>query len=224
MRDVAAPAPEAAPDLEDRTAEEVLAYLAERFHPRLYVACSFQKEASVIMDMLLRIQPDARFFTLDTGVLFPQTYGVWRRLEERYGIRVDAYRGPSLERQAAEHGDALWSRDPDACCEIRKVGPLEQALSGVDAWVSGLRREQSPTRAGTPKLHWDERHGLWKANPLADWSERDVWAYIARHDIPYNDLHDRGYASIGCTHCTKPGGGRDGRWAGRDKTECGLHA
>ena len=213
-----------APNLEERTAEEVLAYMAERFHPRLYVACSFQKEASVIMDMLLRIQPAARFFTLDTGVLFPQTYGAWRRLEERYGIRVDAYRGPSLERQAAEHGDALWSRDPDACCEIRKVGPLEQALSGVDAWISGLRREQSPTRAGTPKLHWDERHGLWKANPLADWSERDVWAYIARHDVPYNDLHDRGYASIGCTHCTKPGGGRDGRWAGRDKTECGLHA
>ena len=212
------------PNLEERSAEEVLAYMVERFHPRLYVACSFQKEASVIMDMLLRIQPDARFFTLDTGVLFPETYATWRALEERYGISVDVYQGMSLARQAERHGDRLWERDPDACCGIRKVAPLDEALGGVEAWVAGLRRDQSPARKETPKLLWDERHGLWKANPLADWSERDVWSYLAKHDVPYNPLHDRGYASIGCTHCTRPAEGREGRWAGSGKSECGLHA
>jgi phosphoadenosine phosphosulfate reductase len=212
------------PDLERSSAEDVLAYAVDRFHPRLSVACSFQKEASVIMDMLLRIEPEARFFTLDTGVLFEETYATRRALEERYGIEVEVYSGISLEEQARRHGDALWERDPDACCAIRKVSPLEEALSGVDAWIAGVRRDQSPYRAATEKLHWDEKHGLWKVNPLADWSERDVWDYLARHDVPYNPLHDRGYASIGCTHCTKPGDGRDGRWAGHDKIDCGMHA
>ena len=211
------------PDLEDRTAEEILEYMVERFHPRLYVACSFQKEASVILDMLVKIEPEARFFVLDTGVLFQETYKTWKTIEERYGIEIDVYKGMSLERQAEVHGDELWNNDPDKCCDIRKVKPMDQALSKVDAWVAGLRREQSPSRADTPKLHWDDKHGLWKANPLADWSEREVWDYILRHDVPYNELHDRGYASIGCTHCTSPSGGRDGRWAGTDKIECGLH-
>jgi phosphoadenosine phosphosulfate reductase len=213
-----------APDLEHASAEEVLAYAVERFHPRLFVACSFQKEASVIMDMLVRIEPEARFFTLDTGVLFQETHDTWRALEQRYGIEVEVFKGISLEEQARRHGDELWNTDPDACCAIRKVSPLEQALSEVDAWVAGVRRDQSPTRAHTQKIHWDEKHGLWKFNPLADWSEREVWDYLARHDIPYNTLHDRGYASIGCTHCTKPGDGRDGRWAGHDKTDCGMHS
>lgn len=213
----------AGPDLEALSAEEVLAHMVERFHPRLYVACSFQKEASVIMDMLLRIEPEARFFTLDTGVLFPETYATWRALEERYGVKVDVYQGLSLARQADLHGEALWARDPDACCAIRKVAPITEALSEVDGWISGLRRDQSPERAGTPKLTYDERHERWKANPLADWSERDVWAYVERHDVPHNPLHDRGYASIGCTHCTLPAAGREGRWAASDKTECGLH-
>jgi phosphoadenosine phosphosulfate reductase len=215
---------EAAPDLEQRSAEEVLEHLVERFHPRMYVACSFQKEASVIMDMLLRIEPSARFFTLDTGVLFPETYETWRALEQRYDVKVDVYQGITLARQAELHGDELWKREPDACCNIRKVSPLKEALSDVDAWVSGLRRDQSPLRSDTPKLHWDEKHGLWKGNPLADWSERDVWRYVAEHDVPYNLLHDRGYSSIGCTHCTKPGAGREGRWAQVDKVECGIHA
>jgi phosphoadenosine phosphosulfate reductase len=212
------------PDLDNASAEDVLTYAAERFHPRLLVACSFQKEASVIMDMLLRIEPEARFFTLDTGVLFEQTYETWRALERRYGIEVEVYRGISLEEQARRHGDELWARDPDACCGIRKVTPLQQALSGVDAWVAGVRRDQSPTRAHTQKLHWDEKHGLWKVNPLADWTEREVWDYLDRNNVPYNPLHDRGYASIGCTHCTTPGDGRDGRWAGHDKIDCGMHA
>ncbi|TML81279.1 MAG: phosphoadenylyl-sulfate reductase [Actinobacteria bacterium] len=193
------------PDLEPATAEEVLAYAAERFHPRLFVACSFQKEASVIMDMLLRIEPEARFFTLDTGVLFEETYETWRAVERHYDVRIEVFKGISLEEQARRHGDELWARDPDACCGIRKVSPLEQALSEVDAWVAGVRRDQSPLRATTPKFHWDEKHDLWKVNPLADWSDGDVWDYIAANGIPYNPLHDRGYASIGCTHCTKPG-------------------
>ena len=210
-------------DLEHASAEEVLAHVVEQFHPRLYVACSFQKEASVIMDMLVRIEPRARFFTLDTGFLFDETRSTWRALEERYGITVEASKGMSVEEQARLHGDELWKRDPDACCGIRKVVPLRERLSTVDAWVTGLRRDQSPSRANTAKMHWDAKHGLWKANPLADWTDRDVWSYIAENGVPYNPLHDQGYASIGCTHCTAPSDGRDGRWAGTGKLECGLH-
>ena len=203
-------------DLESLSAQEVLAHVVDEHHPRLSVACSFQKEASVILDMLLAIEPAARVFTLDTGVLFPETYETWRRIEERYGIEIDVYRGEWI--------DGLWQRDPDACCGMRKVGPLERALSDVDAWITGLRRDQSSARSSTPKLGPDEGHpGKFKCAPLADWSDEDVWRYIAEHDVPYHPLHDRGYASIGCTHCTSPGGGREGRWAGTDKIECGLH-
>lgn len=214
---------EAPPDLEGAGAEEILAYAVERFHPGLYVAASFQKETAVLMDMVLALEPEARFFTLDTGVLFPETYAAWREAERRYGVEVDVFHGMSLARQAALEGDELWERDPDRCCSIRKVSPLREALAGVDAWVSGIRREQSPTRSAAPKIHWDARHAVWKLNPLADWSEQDVWDYISARDIPYNELHDRGYGSIGCTHCTRPGNGRAGRWAGFNKTECGLH-
>ena len=211
------------PNVEHMSAEEVLGYMAGRFHPRLYVACSFQKEASVIMDMLVKIEPDARFFTLDTGLLFPETYETWKQLEDRYGVQIEVYEGISVARQKQLYGDELWKRDPDACCGVRKVSPLKRALSEVDGWITGLRREQSPERGDTPKLGWDEKHGLWKASPLADWTEKDVWSYIMENDVPYNDLHDRGYSSIGCTHCTRPGNGRDGRWSQTDKVECGLH-
>ena len=212
-----------APDLEHASAEEVLAHVVRQFHPRLYVACSFQKEASVIMDMLVKIEPAARFFTLDTGFLFDETVSTWRELERHYGITVEAAAGISPAEQARLHGDELWKRDPDACCGIRKVVPLRERLASVDAWVAGLRRDQSPSRATTPKVHWDAKHGLWKANPLADWTDRDVWRYIADHGVPYNPLHDQGYASIGCTHCTAPSDGRDGRWSGSGKVECGMH-
>jgi phosphoadenosine phosphosulfate reductase len=212
-----------APDVEHLSAEQVLEHVVDRFHPRLYVACSFQKEASVIMDMLVKIEPSTRFFTLDTGFLFEETKSTWRALEERYGITVEAAAGMTVEEQARQHGDELWKRDPDACCGIRKVVPMRERLASVDAWVAGLRRDQSPSRASTPKLHWDEKHGLWKANPLADWSERDVWNYIAANDVPYNPLHDQGYSSIGCTHCTLPSQDRAGRWAGTGKLECGIH-
>jgi phosphoadenosine phosphosulfate reductase len=216
-------APVTVPDLEALDARGVLEHVVERFHPSLVVACSFQKEASVILDLILQVEPSARIFTLDTHVLFPETYETWKRVEERYGIEVEVFQGPSLGRQAATHGDELWKRQPDACCDLRKVRPLTRALAGSEAWVAGVRRDQSSARATTPKLAWDRRHGLWKANPLADWTERDVWRYIVEHDLPYNTLHDQGYESIGCTHCTRPGAGRDGRWAGTAKDECGLH-
>ncbi len=205
-------------------AQELVGWLADRFHPNVALACSFQKEESVLLDMLLAAEPRARVFALDTHVLFPETYALWRELEKRYSMRIEVYEGPSLGRQAAIHGDALWGRNPDLCCAIRKVEPLGRALAGLDCWITGIRREQSPTRAGAPKLGWDETHELWKANPLADWTEEDVWAYVRERDLPYNALHDRGYASIGCTHCTRPGRGRQGRWSGQGKTECGLHA
>ncbi len=204
-----------APDLEVLDAEQVLEHAVREHHPRLVVACSFQKEATVIVDLILAIEPQARILTLDTGVLFGETYETWRRVEARYGIEIEAHRG--------ERVDGLWSRDPDACCGMRKVEPLEQALAGCDAWITGLRRDQSELRASTPKVGWDLRHGLWKYAPLAGWSDKDVWRYIAEHDVPYNPLHDEGYDSIGCTPCTVPGSGRDGRWTGTGKLECGLH-
>jgi phosphoadenosine phosphosulfate reductase len=210
-------------EAEHLPARELIASVLERFHPRVALACSFQKEESVLLDMLHEVEPAARIFALDTHVLFPETYKVWREVEKRYGVQVEVFEGPSLGRQAAVHGDALWARKPDLCCAIRKVEPLGRALGGLDCWITGMRREQSPTRTTAPKLGWDERHELWKASPLADWTDDDVWAYVRERELPYNELHDRGYASIGCTHCTKPGTGREGRWSGMEKAECGLH-
>ena len=210
-------------DWEAMQAPEILGALLEAFPGRVSLACSFQEEESVLLDMLYRVAPDARVFALDTHVLFPETYELWREVERRYGTKIEVYEGPSLARQAELHGDRLWERKPDLCCAIRKVEPLNRALGGLDAWITGVRRDQAPTRANTPKVGWDEAHELWKAAPLADWDDERCWDYIHEHDLPYNELHDRGYASIGCTHCTLPGAGREGRWAGSAKTECGLH-
>jgi phosphoadenosine phosphosulfate reductase len=220
--------PEAVADrLEGASAEDSLRWAIEQFHPNLYIACSFQKTSSVTVHMATQIDPSVRFFYLDTDVLFDETYATRDALEQRYGIRFHRYSSITLEQQQGLYGDQLWSRDPDACCGIRKVDPMRSALSAVDCWVSGIRRQDSQTRANAPKFARDKRFGLWKLNPLADWSEKDVWRYIHEHDIPYNPLHDQGYPSIGCTHCTrKPAAGEDpraGRWAGLEKTECGLH-
>ncbi len=201
-------------DLEALSAQEVLAQAIEDHHPRMALACSFQKEEAVLVHMLLELAPDARVFTIDTGVLFGETYSTWRELEQRTGVKVEVI-------DALPADGRPWS--PDHCCGKRKVAALEAMLGRLDAWVTGVRREQSPTRAAAPKLGWDDRHGLLKVSPLADWSEDQVWEYLNEHDLPYNPLHDRGYASIGCAPCTLPGSGREGRWAGQDKTECGLH-
>ena len=210
-------------DYEAMPAEEILRALLEAFPGRVSLACSFQREESVLLDMVYAIDPDARVFALDTHVLFPETYAVWREVERRYGTRVEIFEGPTLSRQAEIHGEALWERKPDLCCAIRKVEPLGRALVGLDAWITGLRRDQSPARANAPKVGWDADHELWKANPLADWDDERCFAYIRERGLPYNALHDNGYSSIGCTHCTKPGAGREGRWEGNEKTECGLH-
>ena len=207
-------APATAPDLESASAEDVLGYAVEHFHPRLTMACSFQKEESVLAHMLSAVAPEARVFTIDTGVLFPETLATWKRFEDRFGLKVEVYDATSPQ--------APWSGG-DHCCGTAKVAALEQALSGVEAWITGIRREQASTRAQAAKLERDERRGIWKVNPLADWSEKDLWRYIHQHDLPYNPLHDQGYDSIGCAPCTAPGAGREGRWAGDTKTECGIH-
>jgi phosphoadenosine phosphosulfate reductase len=213
--------------LERLSAEETIAWAIDAFHPKLYFACSFQKTTSVVVDMAQRIDPTTRFFYLDTDVLFDETYLTRDALAARYEITFDRYSGIPLTEQARVYGDKLWARQPEACCGIRKVEPMREALSGIDGWVSGIRRTDSATRAGAAKFGWDRRFGLWKLNPLADWTDEDVWRYIHEHDVPYNPLHDAGYPSIGCTHCTRPPGAgespRAGRWATAEKTECGLN-
>jgi len=203
----------ASQDLEASTAQEVVAYAVERFGPRLTMACSFQKEESVLVHMLTSVTSEPRVFTIDTGVLFPETLATWKQFEDRFGLAVEVL--------DAKSPDQPWTAA--RCCSEAKVDALERALSDVDAWITGIRREQASTRAESPKLERDERRGIWKVNPLADWSEKDLWRYIHEHDLPYHALHDQGYSSIGCAPCTQPGEGREGRWAGQDKTECGIH-
>jgi phosphoadenosine phosphosulfate reductase len=203
-----------APDLiETASAQDVIAYAVDRFHPRLTLACSFQKEESVLLHMLMDIEPAAHVFMIDTGVLFPETLQTWKAFEDRFGVRIEVV--------DARSQNGPWTAE--RCCGQAKVDALERALSAVDAWITGIRREQAPTRAAAPKLEQDPKREIWKVNPLVDWSEKDVWNYIHRHDLPYHPLHDRGYSSIGCVPCTQPGEGRAGRWAGQDKTECGIH-
>jgi phosphoadenosine phosphosulfate reductase len=180
-------------------------------HEQLVFLCSFQKEESVILDELLEVAPHARVVTIDTGVLFPETLSTWRAFEERFGVSVQV-----------EDATGPWT-GPELCCGDAKVAALERALDGAEAWVTGIRREQAATRANAQLVEWDERRAMWKYNPLAEWSERDLWERIFERELPYHPLHDQGYASIGCAPCTQPGTGRDGRWAGTDKIECGLH-
>jgi phosphoadenosine phosphosulfate reductase len=169
---------------------------------------------------------------LDTGFFFPQTYALRDRLVERYGHLSFVDRGTALtaDEQEVAHGPALWQRDPDLCCKLRKVDPMHEAMTDVDVWVTGLRRSQSPARANLRVVEWDWKHQLLKLSPLAHWGRRQVWEYVTAHQVPYNELHEKGYPTIGCTHCTQPVPGskigeysRTGRWAGNGKTECGLH-
>jgi phosphoadenosine phosphosulfate reductase len=183
-------------------------------HDKLVFLCSFQKEESVIVDELLQVAggwDGIRVVTIDTGVLFPETLQTWRAFEERFGVRVEV-----------EDATGPWT-GPERCCGDAKVAALERALGGAEAWVTGIRREQAATRANAEFVEWDEKRSMWKYNPLADWTERDVWKRIHERDLPYHPLHDQGYSSIGCAPCTQPGSGREGRWAGTDKVECGLH-
>lgn len=203
-------------DVEAMSAEDVLGFVLERFRGRVALACSFQKEESVLLELLFSLEPKARVFTLDTHYLFPETYELWREVERRYDTKIEVFEGVQVE-------EKLWETNPDLYLAVAKLEPLNRALLDLDCWITGVRRDQSPTRADAPKLGWDAQHELWKANPLADWSDGDCWQFIRARSLPYNALHDRGYESIGDTHSTIPGVGREGRWAGTDKTECGLH-
>jgi phosphoadenosine phosphosulfate reductase len=194
---------------------------AARHGERAVLLCSFQKEESVLLDELLRLDyvefppPQAvRIVTIDTGVLFAETLQTWRAFEERFGVKIEV--------QDASSAQAPWS-GPEHCCSVAKVAALESALAGAEGWITGIRREQGPTRAATELIERDERRGLWKYNPLAHWTDKDLWRRIHERDLPYNPLHDQGYESIGCAPCTQPGSGREGRWAGTAKEECGLH-
>ena len=197
---------------------DTLRRAAERHGERAVLLCSFQKEESVLIDELLRESDGAkdavRIVTIDTGVLFEETLQTWREFEERFGIAVEV--------QDASGADGPWT-GPENCCSVAKVAALERSLADADAWITGIRREQGPTRADAELIERDEARGLWKYNPLAHWTDRELWQRINERDLPYNPLHDQGYESIGCATCTQPGGGREGRWAGSDKTECGLH-
>lgn len=216
---------------ETKQPQEVLAAVIERYAPKIVLACSFGAEDVVLVDMVHRIDPSLPLFYLDTDFLFPETYATRDRVINRYDlqqqqvIQVKSLLTP--QQQAAQHGDALWASLPDLCCELRKVEPLTRVLKGFDAWITGIRRDQSPTRADAKLIEWDQKFQLVKVNPLARWRWEDVWAYIRIHEVPYNALHDRDYPSIGCTHCTgpvKPGeDSRAGRWKNFTKTECGLH-
>ncbi|HMD57761.1 MAG TPA: phosphoadenylyl-sulfate reductase [Solirubrobacteraceae bacterium] len=191
---------------------------AARHGGRAVLLCSFQKEESVLLDELLRLDQGTgravRIATIDTGVLFEETMQTWRAFEERFGVSIEVL-------DARSPGEP-WS-GPEHCCSAAKVAALGRALDGAEGWITGIRREQGPTRASTELIERDSQRGLWKYNPLAHWSDKDLWRRIHERDLPYNPLHDRGYESIGCAPCTQPGAGREGRWAGTDKTECGIH-
>lgn len=212
---------------EGKTPQEILQFAFSKFE-NIAFACSFGAEDVALVDMIVKIKPDAKIFYLDTDVLFPETYDVIQKIEERYQPNLLKYSPElTLEEQAKEYGESLWARDPNACCNIRKVEPLTRALAPLDAWITGIRREQAPTRAHAGVIETDQKFGLIKFNPLAFWTHEDVWDYIKEHQVPYNVLHEQGYPSIGCTYCTravKPGEDpRAGRWSGFAKTECGLH-
>ena len=212
---------------EGATPQEILLWASQTI-PRLTFATGFGAEGCVIIDLIARAGLPIDLFTLDTGVLFPETYELWHALEARYGVTIRAVTPEqTIDAQALTLGPALWSRDPDRCCELRKIRPLRNALAGFDGWITAIRREQTPERATARIVEDDAKFGLRKVNPLVAWKHDDVWAHIYAHDVPYNALHDRGYPSIGCSPCTsavQPGEDpRAGRWRGAAKTECGLH-
>lgn len=209
---------------------QILEWAIRKFGEKLTLACSFGAEDIVLVDALQRIPGGKKvdIFYLDTDLHFPETYETRDRLEERYGIRFKRVTPDlTLDEQQASYGPALWRQDPNRCCYLRKVQPLEKTLSEYDAWMTGIRREQSPTRRKAQIVEVDQRFRLTKVNPLVHWTSEDVWAYIRERDVPYNPLHDERYPSIGCAPCTRPVHEgedlRSGRWSGFQKTECGLH-
>jgi phosphoadenosine phosphosulfate reductase len=208
--------------------ESILRWAVAAFHPRLTMATAFGAEGCCIIHMLAEIEPAVRIFNLETGYQFPETLQLRDRIKERYGIEVEFIRPElTVAEYEAEHGGPLYSSYSDQCCHDRKILPLRRALVGYNAWISAIRRDQTEDRALASVIQWDAKFDLVKVNPLLTWTKKDVWSFIARYDVPYNPLHDRGYPSIGCWPCTRPvANGEDdraGRWAGKVKKECGLH-
>jgi len=216
---------------ETKQPQEVVAAAIERYRGKIVLACSFGAEDVVLVDMVHRVDPSLPLFYLDTEFLFPETYATRDRVIERYNLKpAQVIQVKSLltpQKQADDYGDALWTREPDRCCQLRKVEPLTRILQEYEAWITGIRRDQAPSRANAGLVEWDDKFKLVKVNPLARWTWADVWAYIKVYEVPYNPLHDQNYPSIGCTHCTAPVAPGDdpraGRWKNFTKTECGLH-
>jgi phosphoadenosine phosphosulfate reductase len=214
-------------ELESADPQSILRWAHDRFGDRLALVTSFQPSGLVLTHMLREIAPQAAVLTLDTGLLFPETMALADRWEQQFALNLTRVRpAQTVSEQAAVHGDALWSRDPDACCNLRKTVPLGHALRGFDAWITGIRRDQSESRREVTIATWDHKYDNLKLAPLATWTEDMVWTYIAAHELPYNPLHDQHYPSIGCQPCTRPvAEGEDvraGRWQGQNKTECGI--
>jgi phosphoadenosine phosphosulfate reductase len=225
---------ELAAEFENRTPRDILQWAADNFGSRIAISSAFGPEGLVVIDIAMRkVTPALPVFTIDTGFLFKETVELIRKVEQEYGITVERLH-PELtpEQQGEQHGPELYRREPDKCCYMRKVLPLQKKLPELDAMVTGLRRSQSESRKSAKILQLQEAtagHRYVKINPLASWSKEEVWWYIISHQLPYNPLHDQGYPSIGCWPdcCTRPvKDGEDeraGRWAGTDKKECGLH-
>ena len=225
MAATAPPLPEL--DFEALTAEELLRWACDTFGERLCLTCSWQRQSSALVHMVSELGLEIDVVELDTKLFFQETYETRDRLVERYRLKLVRPEVISVAEQHMREGPNLWQTNPDRCCHIRKVEPLERALAGYDAWITGIRREQSASRANAQKVEWSERYGVWKIQPLVDWDAKRVQAYIHVNEIPYNPLHDAGFPSIGCIPCTRPvregEEERAGRWAGSDKLECGIH-
>ncbi len=214
--------------LESSSPRDIIAWAVEKYFPKLTMATAFGPEGCVILHYLAEINPKVYVFNLDTGYQFKETLELRDRIAQRYGLEVELVStDTTVAEYEAKHGGPLYKTNPDQCCFDRKVTVLRNAVVGWNAWMSGIRRDQSSDRAGAPIVGWDKKFGLVKVSPLANWTKQDVWKAITDHDIPYNPLHDQGYTSIGCWPCTRAvmfgEDERAGRWSGTAKKECGLH-
>ncbi|KAA3661684.1 MAG: phosphoadenylyl-sulfate reductase [Chloroflexi bacterium] len=213
---------------EEQSPEVVLRWGLTTFNEDIVLATGFGPSGVVLMHMVSQIRAETAVFFLQTDLFFPETLALRDELRERFNINfVEVHSGLSLNEQAIQFGSALWQRNPDLCCRLRKVNPMRRYLSEKKAWITGVRRDQGRSRANTQIVAWDNANHLIKLSPLATWRREQVWDYIYKNNLPYNDLHDHGYPSIGCLPCTKPvAAGEDeraGRWANMEKTECGIH-
>lgn len=218
--------------LESASPQEILRWALQTYGSKLTMATAFGAEGCVLLDMLAKLRDETGLagdiFNLDTGYQFPQTLALRAKIEKKYGYAIRSIQpSPEAKNTLGPAGEPLYKTDPNLCCYLRKVAPLDQAVAGYDAWITAIRRDQTPERAATAIVGPDPQFPLVKINPLANWTKEQVWEYIRAHDVPYNPLYEQGFPSIGCWPCTKPAApGQDeraGRWSGTEKRECGLH-